>query len=73
MHTPIAVPQVTVERLAPHTKYFKRIRQTKRFLAHVEPEGLAVSVGDYVRLEGTRPLSANKRFKVAEVIRAADN
>ena len=27
-------------------------------------------VGDYVRLEGTRPMSKQKRFKVAEVLRA---
>jgi ribosomal protein S17 len=29
-------------------------------------------VGDYVRLEGCRPLSKNKRFKLAEVVRKAD-
>ncbi len=42
-----------------------------RYLAHVESSS-EVSIGDYVRLEGCRPLSKNKRFTVAEVIRAAD-
>ena len=63
--------QVSVERLAPHPKYFKRIRTTKRYFAHVEDASEA-SIGDYVRLEGCRPLSKNKKFKVAEVIRKAE-
>ncbi|KAG1673686.1 hypothetical protein FOA52_010554 [Chlamydomonas sp. UWO 241] len=61
---------VAVERLAAHEKYFKRQRITKRFFAHTEDGSLAV--GDYVRLEGTRPMSKNKRFAVAEVLRKAN-
>lgn len=64
-------PQVSVERLAPHPKYFKRIRTTKRYFAHVENSG-SYTIGDYVRLEGCRPLSKNKRFTVAEVLRKAN-
>jgi small subunit ribosomal protein S17 len=62
---------VEVERLAPHPKYFKRISQTKRYLAHCS-ESSKPNIGDYVRLEGTRPLSKTKRFAIAEVIRKAD-
>jgi small subunit ribosomal protein S17 len=62
---------VAVERLSPHDKYFKRVRITKKYIAH-DDGTLGVSVGDYVRLEGCRPLSKNKRFKLAEVVRKAD-
>ena len=61
---------VAVERLSPHDKYMKRVRITKNYVAHLE-DALSVSVGDYVRLEGCRPLSKNKRFKLAEVLRKA--
>ncbi|GBF95869.1 30S ribosomal protein S17 [Raphidocelis subcapitata] len=61
---------VAVERLATHPEYQKRVRITKRYIAH--DEGSGATVGDYVRLEGCRPLSKSKRFTVAEVIRKAD-
>jgi small subunit ribosomal protein S17 len=52
-------------------RYQKRVRITKRYI--VQDDGsLSLNVGDYVRLDGTRPLSKNKRFKVAEVIRKAE-
>lgn len=62
---------VAVERLSPHDKYQKRVRITKRYVAH-DDGSLELSTGDYVRLEGCRPLSKNKRFKVAEVLRKAE-
>lgn len=62
---------VAVERLSPHDKYFKRVRITKKYVAH-DDGSLDVGVGDYVRVEGCRPLSKNKRFKLAEVLRKAD-
>lgn len=61
---------VQVERLAPHPKYFKRIRTTKRYFA--QDDANSCNIGDYVRLEGCRPLSKNKKFAVAEVIRKAN-
>jgi small subunit ribosomal protein S17 len=61
---------VAVERLAPHKEYAKRVRITKRYIAH-DADGSA-AVGDYVRLEGIRPMSKNKRFAVAEVLRKAE-
>ncbi|KAF5836017.1 plastid ribosomal protein S17 [Dunaliella salina] len=61
---------VNVERLAPHSKYFKRIRTTKRYT--VQDEENKGKLGDYVRLEGCRPLSKTKRFVLAEVLREAN-
>eukprot|EP00879_Flechtneria_rotunda_P002451 GHRR01002648.1.p1 GENE.GHRR01002648.1~~GHRR01002648.1.p1 ORF type:complete len:116 (+),score=15.86 GHRR01002648.1:97-444(+) len=62
---------VAVERLSKHDKYAKRVRITKNYIAHHDGS-LSVGQGDYVRLEGCRPLSKNKRFKLAEVLRKAD-
>ncbi|MEW5298409.1 MAG: hypothetical protein WDW36_001535 [Sanguina aurantia] len=61
---------VAVETLSAHDRYFKRVRQTKRFQAHDELG--SINIGDYVRLSGTRPISKNKHFEVAEVIRKAE-
>jgi small subunit ribosomal protein S17 len=61
---------VKVERLASHKSYAKRVRVSKNYTAHNEK--LDLDIGDYVRLEGCRPLSKTKRFVVAEVIRAAE-
>ncbi len=46
---------VAVERLAKHPEYAKRVRITKKYIAHVA--AALCSLGDYVRLEGCRPLS----------------
>jgi small subunit ribosomal protein S17 len=62
---------VAVERLSPHDKYQKRVRITKRYVAH-DDGSLQLSKGDYVRLEGCKPLSKNKRFKVAEILRKSE-
>ena len=51
-----------------HAQYFKRMRTTKRYFAHSDGT-TAVAVGDFVRLEGCAPISKNKRFNLAEVIR----
>lgn len=62
---------VAVERLQSVPRYQKRVRITKRFIA--EDDGsLGLNAGDYVRLEGCKPLSKNKRFRVAEVLRRAE-
>ena len=51
------------------SQYFKRMRTTKRVFAHSDGTNGEVAIGDFVRLEGCRPLSKNKRFSLAEVIR----
>lgn len=60
---------VEVERFRQDETYEKRVRVTKRYIAHDE-DGSA-NDGDFVLLKGTRPLSKTKRFTVAEVLRKA--
>ena len=57
---------VSVERRYPHPLYHKIIRSTKRYKAH-DPKNEAV-LGDVVRLEETRPLSKEKRWRIAETL-----
>jgi small subunit ribosomal protein S17 len=57
---------VTVERRFKHPFYKRVIRRSKRFLAHDEKN--QCQVGDTVRIEETRPLSARKRWRVIEVV-----
>jgi small subunit ribosomal protein S17 len=57
-----------VERVK-HPKYGKVIRRTKRYTAHDAAN--ACGVGDRVRLMETRPLSATKRWRVAEILEKA--
>jgi small subunit ribosomal protein S17 len=60
---------VRVDRLVKHPVYKRYVRRRSKFMAHNEIEG--VSIGDQVRIVETRPLSARKRWRVAEVIRKA--
>ena len=57
---------VAVDRLVKHPLYKKTLRKTSRFLAH--DENNSCQVGDRVRIIETRPLSARKRWRVAEVL-----
>lgn len=56
---------VSVDTLMSHPLYRKKIRKTKRFLAH-DPKREA-SLGDTVTIEETRPLSKLKRWLVVGV------
>jgi small subunit ribosomal protein S17 len=60
---------VAVDRLVKHPLYKKTLRRTSRFLAHDENNDC--QVGDRVRIIETRPLSARKRWRVAEVLSKA--
>ncbi len=60
---------VVVEDRVKHPKYGKVIRRTKKYKAH-DGEN-ACGVGDRVRLVETRPLSATKRWRVAEILEKA--
>lgn len=53
---------VQVDRTVLHAKYQKRYAVSKKYLAHNELED--VHAGDAVIIEETRPLSANKRWRV---------
>ena len=62
---------VSVERLARHRLYKRVIRLTTRFKAHDERN--EARIGDTVRIEESRPLSATMRWRMVEIVaRAAD-
>ena len=60
---------VEVEDRVKHPKYGKVLRRTKKYKAHDEKN--ACGVGDRVLLMETRPLSATKRWRVAEILERA--
>ena len=57
---------VAVERRVRHPLYRKIIRRTTRYKAH-DAANSAV-LGDIVRLEETRPLSKEKRWRIAQTL-----
>ncbi|GGA51636.1 30S ribosomal protein S17 [Paenibacillus physcomitrellae] len=60
---------VAVETYKKHDLYHKRIKYTKKFKAH--DENNTAKIGDVVRIVETRPLSKDKRWRLAEVIEEA--
>jgi small subunit ribosomal protein S17 len=60
---------VSVERLSRHRLYKRVIRLTTRFKAHDERN--EARIGDTVRIEESRPLSATKRWRMVEVVKRA--
>ncbi len=62
---------VAVETLVPHPVYGRTMRRTKRYKAHDEEN--ECRTGDRVRIEETRPLSKEKRWRVVEILRKAEN
>ena len=61
---------VSVETLVRHPLYKKRIRRSKRFMVHDEQN--EARTGDTVRIIETRPLSARKRWRLANVVSRAE-
>jgi len=57
---------VSVERLRRHPIYKRVVRLSSKFTAHDEEN--TARVGDTVRIEESRPLSAEKRWTVVEVV-----
>ena len=57
---------VSVERLRRHHVYKRVVRLSTKFKAHDADN--SARVGDTVRIEESRPLSAEKRWRVVEVI-----
>lgn len=60
---------VTVERTWSHPIYKKVVRTHKKYMAHDENNDCRV--GDRVRLVECRPISARKRWRVAEIVQRA--
>ncbi len=61
---------VRVTRITKHPKYGKMVKQYNKFKVHDEKR--IARVGDTVRIEETRPLSKDKRFRFMEVIKKVE-
>jgi small subunit ribosomal protein S17 len=60
---------VAVERQVAHALYKKYFRRTTTLMAHDEKQ--EAGIGDVVKIMETRPLSANKRWRLVEIIEKA--
>ena len=58
---------VEVTRLVRHPLYQRVMRRMKKFKVHVP--GDKPQIGDEVRIEETRPISKDKRWRLVEVVR----
>jgi len=58
----------TVDRVR-HRRYAKTVQRNKKL--HVHDEENTANVGDRVRVQETRPLSKNKRWRLVEVLERA--
>ncbi len=61
---------VAVETLKRHPIYKRTYRQTVKFKAHDEQND--ARIGDIVRIEETRPLSKDKRWRLVEILQQAN-
>ncbi len=61
---------VEVERRVQDPRYLRTIRKTSRFMAH--DEGNSAKLGDWVRIEETRPLSRRKRWLLRDILVKAE-
>ena len=60
---------VRVERRVADRKYGKIVKKAAKFMAHDEKQ--ACQIGDRVRIVETRPISKDKRWRVAETLEKA--
>lgn len=60
---------VKVDMIRSHPKYKKVVRRSVKFHAHDEQN--QAKIGDVVRIVETRPLSALKRWRLAEIVEVA--
>ena len=58
----------TVDRVR-HRRYSKTVQRTTKLFVHDEENTL--NVGDRVRIQETRPVSKNKRWRIVEVLERA--
>nr|QCI06640.1 ribosomal protein S17 [Erythroglossum lusitanicum] len=58
---------VAVKKQISHKKYGKIIVKTNKYYAH--DENNTCKIGDTVKIQETRPLSKNKRWKLIELIK----
>ncbi len=61
---------VRVERFFKHAMYKKYIRLSKKYMAHDELN--ECRAGDVVEIVESRPMSAHKRWRVAKIVKRAN-
>jgi small subunit ribosomal protein S17 len=61
---------VAVESIKRHPVYKRTYKQTTKFKAHDETND--ARIGDVVRIEETRPLSKEKRWRLTEILTRAE-
>ena len=61
---------VAVESLKQHRVYKRTYKYTTKFKAHDEKND--ARIGDMVRIEETRPLSKEKRWRLVEILKRAE-
>ena len=61
---------VQVDRLVEHPLYGKRVRQSRRFMAHDEKG--ECRQGDRVAIIESKPISRHKRWRVSSVVARAE-
>ncbi|PTJ80407.1 30S ribosomal protein S17 [Staphylococcus kloosii] len=57
---------VLVETYKTHKLYGKRVKYSKKYKIH--DENNSAKLGDIVKIQETRPLSASKRFRLVEIV-----
>ncbi len=60
---------VSVVRVSKHPKYGRIMKKANKFKAHDEKN--TAQIGDVVRIQETRPLSKDKRFRLLRVVKKA--
>lgn len=60
---------IEIEDLVMHSLYKKSVRQTKKIKSHDAKN--ECTVGDIVKVEETRPLSKEKRYRLIEIVEKA--
>jgi small subunit ribosomal protein S17 len=58
---------VRVTRMSKHPKYSRIMKRYNKFKVHDEKN--TAKIGDIVRIEETRPLSKDKRFRLIEILK----
>ena len=58
----------TIDRVR-HRRYNKTVQRTTKLFVHDEENTL--NIGDRVRIQETRPLSKNKRWRIVEILERA--
>jgi small subunit ribosomal protein S17 len=58
---------VKVMRLSKHPRYNRIIKRYNKFKVH--DEGNKAKIGNFVKIEETRPISKDKRWRLVEVLK----